>query len=292
MSYWTSSLRTKSYWRYALFSQSAAARILAVAGGLYLFIEMLDFFNVYTRDKYSRFAFVLVLLASIAVALFTRRPVSKVSYKLPGRDVSIDVVIGDLFSVDGAAVISSSTTFDTNIADETISPDSLQGQLALRFFKGNTKEIDRQIEASLADQPSIPRASAKGKSKDYDIGTVAKVTAGDKLFYLVAMSKWNEHGNAYSSVAMVDDALEGFWRYLAERGELTAVVLPVMGRGRGRIQLPRKKIIERIAQSFVYASKERVFSKKLTIVINPLDAAANGINLFEVRDYLVGSLHI
>jgi hypothetical protein len=65
-----------------------------------------------------------------------------------------------------------------------------------------------------------------------------------------------------------------------------------VGTGRGRIQLPRKKIIERIAQSFAYASRERTFANKLTIVIHPSDAAKYDVNLFEVRDYLVGSLDV
>jgi hypothetical protein len=87
------------------------------------------------------------------------------------------------------------------------------------------------------------------------------------------------------------EALDKLWDYMAERGDHGDVVLPLVSTGRGRIQLPRK-IIERIAQSFAYASRERTFANKLTIVIHPGDAAKYDVNLFEVRDYLVGSLDV
>ena len=58
------------------------------------------------------------------------------------------------------------------------------------------------------------------------------------------------------------------------------------------MKLPRKKVIERIAQSFADASQETVFSNRLTIVVRPDDASNFSINLFQVRDYLSQSLHV
>jgi hypothetical protein len=56
--------------------------------------------------------------------------------------------------------------------------------------------------------------------------------------------------------------------------------------------MPRKKMVERIAQSFAYASRDKIFSNKLIIVVYPGDADKFAINLFEVKDYLVQSLHV
>lgn len=285
-------LKSRSYWRYAMFSRSALAKILSIAGGLYLLIEMLDFFQVYTRDKYSKYAIFIILLVSALIVLFTRRPISKVSYKIPGRDLVIGVVVGDLFAQTGALVVSTSTTFDTEMANRTISPDSLQGQVALKYFRGNTAEIDRQIDVALANVPSEPSGRGDRKERAFPLGTVAEVRGEGKTFYYTAMSRWNEQGNAYSNVDMLDQALEGLWSYCVHRGELLDVSVPLIGTGRGRIRLPQKKVIERIAQSYVYASNEAVFSKKLTIVVLPLDAETSELNLFQVRDYLVESLHV
>jgi Domain of unknown function (DUF6430) len=76
-----------------------------------------------------------------------------------------------------------------------------------------------------------------------------------------------------------------------ERGELGGVAIPVIGTGRGRLDVPRRKVIEWIAQSFAQASRARVFANKLAIVIDPKDAREHEVNLFEVRDYLALRLH-
>ena len=106
------------------------------------------------------------------------------------------------------------------------------------------------------------------------------------------MSELNKEGNARSSVRMVDEAVEALWAFIAEKGELADIAIPVIGTGRGRIQLTRTKMIERLAQSFADASAERVFSNKLVIYIHPQDATKFAVNLFEIRDCLAMSLHV
>jgi hypothetical protein len=59
-----------------------------------------------------------------------------------------------------------------------------------------------------------------------------------------------------------------------------------------RIQLPRKKVIETIAQSFANASRDSIFANKLVIDVNPDDARQHNINLFQIKDYLTQTLHI
>lgn len=292
MRYFFKSIATFSFWRYAVFSREALVKLFAVVGALYSFMEIMDFLSIYTKDHYSKYAIVPIVLAALAYVIFTRRPVSKVSYKIPQKDYTFEVKIGDLFTEPCDVVISTSTTFDTNISDGLISPDSLQGQLALRVFQGNTAEIDQQLDAGLQHVAHTTRTAAPGKNKEYPIGTVAKVALPGKNFYFVAMSRLNEHGTARSTVRNIEDALTGLWQFVADQGELRTLAIPLMGTGRGRIDLPRKKMVERIAQSFADASKEKIFSNRLVIVIRPEDAENFGVNLFEVRDYLTRSLHV
>ncbi len=254
---------------------------------------MLDFFSMYTKDKYSKYTIFAILAASATVTLATRRPVSRVSYKIPKKDFSYEVLIGDLLQTKCTnVVISTNTTFDTDIAGGLISPDSLQGQLAFRYFNSNTAEMDRQIAESLKGIEYIDHPAGVGKKKRYPVGTVAKLQAHGKTFFFFAMSELNAGGNAQSSVRMVDDAVEALWVYIAERGDLADVAIPIIGTGRGRIQLSRTKMIERLAQSFADASAERIFSNRLVIYIHPADATKHSVNLFEIRDYLAMSLHV
>lgn len=291
MEYSWRSLATFSFWRYALFSGEALAKLLAVIGALYLFMEIMDFLSIYTKDKYDKLAIFPMLAFAVLFVVFTRRPVSKVSYKVPGKDYRIDVKIADLFNEPCDIVVSTSTTFDTDIASGLIAKDSLQGQLAIQLFEGKTAEIDRQLDLALQKVTYEEWLEAPGKKRAYPIGTVAPVKIPGHNIYFVAMSRFNEQGTASSSPRDVDTALEALWEFVAEYGELRDVAIPLMGTGRGRLATPRKKMVERIAQSFADASRDKIFSARLVIVVHPKDAEKFSVNLFEVKDYLVRSLH-
>lgn len=284
-------MATWSFWRHAIFSPPAAARILATVGGLYLLMEVFDFFKLYTRDQYSQFAILPLLAVAIGYVIISRRPITRIEYKLLNRDYVVEVRIGDLFSGDNDVVVSTNTTFDTNMANGLISTESLQGQVATRFFNSNTSDIDVQLDRQLRAVEHVERQDAPGKTKEYPIGTVARVESHGRTFYFVAMARLSPEGTASSSLREIEDALESLWRFITARGELKPLSISVMGTGRGRTGYPRKKMVERIAQSFAEGSRDRVFAPRLTIVVRPEDAENFGVNLYEIRDYLAQSLH-
>ncbi|MEI9407648.1 macro domain-containing protein [Mesorhizobium salmacidum] len=291
MKYFLRSILTFSFWRHALLSVDALAKIFAVVGVLYAFMEMLDFFGIYTKDRYSGYSIIPMVALAVAYVVITRRPITRFSYKVPGKDYVVEVRIGDIFSGTNDVIISTNTTFDTKMANGLIATDSLQGQLATRFFQANTDEIDRQLKIDLAKASGTPRADAPGKKVEYPIGTVARVKAHGRTFYFVAMSRLNAQGTASASLREVEDALSSLWAFILTHGELRNLSVPLMGTGRGRTGYPRKKMSERVAQSFADGSKDRLFSNKLSIVIRPEDAQNFGVNLYQIRDYLVQGLH-
>ena len=266
MRYWWDAVLTFTYWRYAIFSGEALLKFFSVLGMLYLLVDIADAFKVYTKDRYSEFGIIFILIPAFLFVLATRRPVSRVTYKVPQKDFIYEVKIGNLFAEIGEIIISSNSTFDTEMSSGLIAPSSLQGQFALHFFQGQTSEIDRQIEASLANESYTINEQRPGKKKEYPIGTVARVTAHGRNFYLVAMSHMNQNGTAYSDARILDEALEKLWENMARKAEFGQIVMPLIGTGRGRIAIPRKKIIEKIAQSFADASRHKTFSNKLTVI--------------------------
>lgn len=291
MSYFLKSISTFSFWRYALLSGPALAKLLATVGALYLFMEILDFLGIYTKDQYSKFAIFPMIIFAIIFVVITRRPVNRIFYKIPTKDYLIEVKIGNLFEGENDVVISTNTTFDTDMASGLISIDSLQGQVANKFFQSNTNEIDKQLDAELAGIKFVERNGAPRKKREYPIGTVARVRSHGRIFYFVAMSRLNNQGTASSTLRDVEDALAKLWVYIANHGELQSLSIPLIGTARGRTGYPRKKMVERIAQSFADGSKDRIFSNRLSIIIRPEDAENFGVNLYEIRDYLTQSLH-
>lgn len=291
MKYFFESICTRAYWRYALFSGEAISKFFAVVGILYLCVDLADAFNIYKKDQYSYYGLIILTVLALIYVLSTRRPLSRISYKIPQKDFAVEVLIGDLFKIQGEVIISTNSTFDTDMSAGLIAVTSLQGQLATNYFNGQTTEIDRQIEASLSREQFFINDKRPGKKKEYPIGTVARVQTHNKNFYLVAMSHMEENGNALSDLKMIDEALEKLWVNLASKAQVDDIVMPLMGTGRGRVAYPRKKMIERIAQSFTDACNQRAFSNKLIIVVRPEDASKFSLNLFQVRDYLGQSLH-
>lgn len=291
MRYVFKSIVTKSFWRYALFSREALVKVFATVGAMYLVMEMADFFNIYTKDQYSGYAVLIMAAFAVLWVVVTRRPIMRFSYKVPGRDFSVEVRIGDLFDGNHDVVVSTNTTFDTDMASGLIDTGSIQGQVATKFFNANTTDIDRQLALDLASVRGVLRENAPGKKLEYPIGTVARVRSHSRTFYFVAMSRLNEQGNARSTPREIEDALDATWRFVRTNGNLRSLSVPLMGTGRGRTGIPRKKMVERIAQSFCDEAKNGIFSNRLSISIRPEDAEDFAVNLYQIRDYLVQSLH-
>lgn len=100
------------------------------------------------------------------------------------------------------------------------------------------------------------------------------------------MSDLNYNNTAKTTLENVMKATESVFKFIAEKGENSDIIIPLIGTGKGRITTNRKSLIARIAQVFIRASEQQIFSNKLFIVIHPNDAKNFGINLYEVRDLL------
>lgn len=276
MKYFLNSLTSKAYWQY-IFSIIGIKSILSIYGFCWLIMETLDFFKLYTRDQYASYSFFIFLIISIAISILIRRPIRTISISFPQSDFSIDVRIADLFDLNGATMISTNTDFEADVASGKIATNSLQGQFTAKYFIGNQAELIRQIKSALK--------KVKGVTP-YPMGTTIPINTHGRTFYFTAMSKLGDGGNASSTIDDIKNALNGLWEFVRDSGELQELVIPVIGTGRGRVNLSRKKMIALIAESFVKASEERKFTERLIIAIRPEDSEHFQINLYDIKDHL------
>ncbi len=270
-------ITSKAYWQFVIFSRMGAESVFAIFGGIYLVVEVLDFFKVYTRDEYGAWAFVAFLALAIVGSILLRPPTKSVSVKMPNGDGSIEVRVADIFDVSGAVMVSTNTDFEADVAGGKIAPDSLQGQFTGKYFTGNQTELIEQINEG---------AAALEGSAPYPIGTTIPVTTHGKTFYFTAMANLHEAGNASTTREYIKQALDGLWNYVRRSGELQELAVPVIGTGRGRLRISRKNVIGLIADSFVKATEEGKVTDQLVIVVPPNDADRFGVNLYDVKDYL------
>lgn len=286
MNYHLRSLKTKSYWVYALWSIDSIKTFIAVVGGVWMIVDIFDSYHFLDKQKLPCYSIFLLLFLGLFVVVITRRPVKKITYKYPGQDLKIEVRIDDLFKVPGQKIISTNTTFDTDISNGIISTNSLQGQFTQKFYPSDLPKLNSDLDKGLSGIEYTSVEKQAGKTQRYDFGTTVKLKIVDQYFYWFAMSDLNKNNNAKTTLKNVTQALDGLWEYIETKGEKDDTVIPLIGSGLGRLTTSRKKLIAIIAQSFINASEDQIFSNKLIIVIHPNDIEKSGLNLFEVKDLL------
>jgi hypothetical protein len=274
--YFWESISSWAYWRYVVFSAAGFQSVLTIFGAIYLVVEALDFFKVYSRDEYASFAFLVFLLIAAALSIVSRRPISCTVVKFAQRDFEIEVRIGNLFDAAGAILVSTNTVFECDVASGKISSQSLQGQFTAKYFTGNQNLLIEEVKKGLDGLDGPP----------YPMGTTIPVNTHGKTFYFTAIATLNAEGNASTTIPDVKKALNGLWDHVRRAGELQELAVPLIGTGRGRLQVPRNKMIELISESFVEASANGKFTDRLVIVIHPDDAKRFQVNLYEVKDRL------
>ena len=245
-------------------------------------------FEEWSRGNISMFFTMIAMGLIIGIFHFLRKCIKmlSVSQKITGADISIEIQVGDIFNHQGAFIISTNTTFDTDMSGGLISKDSLQGQFTEKYY-ADVKYLDQDLEKELESQYFTPiDAHVRGKKKRYEYGTVVMLRVKEQLAYWIAIADMNEHGVAAGSYEKMTEILGKLWHYISERGEYVPLVIPVLGTGRGRINVPREEMIREIIKSFITAYSEKKFCEKLIIVISNDDYRKHGIDLQELRNYL------
>lgn len=270
-------ITSKAYWQFILFSRTGAEFVFAIFGGIYLVLEILDFFQIITRDEYGSWAFLALLVLAVVLAILIKPPTKSVSVEMPKGDGSIEVTVADIFDVSGAVMVSTNTNFEADVAGGKIASDSVQGQFTAKYFLGKQNELLEQIEEGLGELQGKP---------PYPLGTTIPITTHGETFYFTAMAPLNKQGNASTTVDYIKSSLDGLWKYVRESGELQELAVPVIGTGRGRLKSSRKQIIASIAESFVKASEEGKITDKLIIAVRTSDADQFDVNLYDIKDHL------
>lgn len=286
------SLSRVVYWAVALCKNFVSVRgitaFLSSFGALWLIVSIADYYELFPTDRLKQ-SWQLFFWLGVALAIWQCRPTTSVKCKLSGRDVGIEIRVGNFFKQPGDFIVGINTTFDTRIEPSLISETSLQGQFTRKFYPSDS-DFDGVVQNALAglDFVQLPGPRA-GKDKEYPIGTTIRVRVkdgpGDRTAYLVAMARINEHGNARTTPEDLREAMARLWAYIAERATKGALVAPVLGSRFGRLP-QREQIIQEMIQSFVAACTQGNFCERLTIVLRPDDVVENNIDLQALGDYL------
>ena len=272
-------------WIKAVVSTKGVSCIFSIAGGHYLLYEISESFLrttevPYYLDEYWWFGFVL----GVIYAFWVCKPRTSISHDLKGRDVKLEIAIGDVLSTSGDLVVGCNTTFDTEVSNKLISKNSVQGQFLKAYYANDHERLDNDIREQLRDL-SAENLSGKrvGKSKKYKLGTVVHVHPdhqdSDRRAYLLAIADINAEGVAKGDFEGLKRALAELWVYVGERGSIAPLVSPVLGTGFSRVSAKREEVVREMFRSFVAACSERVFTGKFTVMLSWQDIADHEISI-------------
>lgn len=274
-------------WVRNLLSVRAVTAILSAFGTLWLLVEITAFFfQTTTVPDWLRDHWWLFAILGVGIAAARCWPKTSVAYNLNGRDVSVEIAVGDVFTFTGALVIGSNTTFDTRVSPTLIAANSVQGKFTKMYYSDEA-QLDSELAAGLVGVRSEQlQGQRQGKAVRYPIGTTVRLNPKGRRAYFVAIADINEHGVAEGSFEKLRVALAELWVHVGSRGLKEPLIMPVLGTGFTRLSQTRAEVVREIVKSFVAACSERVFVDRLTIVISPTDMTKHRLSLDELGAFL------
>lgn len=251
---------------------------------IWTFVDFFNFFFSSDNQPWKPSVWI-VFGIGILIALWRSHPRLTRKVRLKDQDVSIKLVVDNMFKRKGATVIIPvNTLFQHRDVDE----GAIQIQYRNSFFD-SANLFDRKLNDQLQDEPHQIVIYNNNQMRKYSAGTVVRLETPKKRIkaaYLVATAELNEHGRAVPDRLLKQTALVALWKHIAQRGRKESIVIPIIGSGRGRLNVTRYELIHDIVYSFLEAVKECKFTEELTIVIDPRAFIRHEYSLDEMEEYL------
>lgn len=259
----------KNTWRIFRDAFAAIGVLIAIAEIISEVFEEQKLFTFY-RENYWWICF-LILIGCVC----KNWPRLEFSVQIKDSpDVSITIKVGNVLNNEGAVIIPTNSTFDTIMADEFISPQSVQGQFQLRYFRDKPSDLDNALTEGLRGKEPVELKDGRTtKTSRYPIGTVSRINAKGKRVYFLADSDINKKGIPVDADAEdVAKALDGLWNTLRDEGNTETYSIPLLGTGKARVKdASRLDVAQQIILSFLAATKNSKITENLIICIHPKD---------------------
>lgn len=212
---------------------------------------------------------VIVLSAAGGLILSWPRPITQ-QYNAPNTRVTI--VKGDILDEKNHLVIGTVDTFDTK-TPVIIANGSLQGQALQRLYGGDINDLDKDLDAALANKVVTGTIQKLGKQNKYGIGAIATVKQAARLVFFLAYCEMDNNNVASSTPDKFWLSLSMLWDEITLRGNGGTVSIPVIGGGQARLSnvMPAQDAIRFTLLSFMFASRKLKICDELRVVVRPED---------------------
>jgi hypothetical protein len=223
--------------------------------------------------------FLAIILLSLIYGRVSTWKKSKIAFKIPHTNTTIEIIFGDLFKQCGIKVIPVNEFFDSEIGNP-VSSKSLHGILIQKHLKGQS--FDALVNKQLANIQAFEiKEKTEGKQKCYPIGTTVIINT-DSDYLVFALSKTRpDTCKAYCDLAIMWNALNGLWKKGRDASGGEIINVPLVGSGQSGVGLPARDLLNLIILSII-TEKERITSK-IRIVL--YDAYFEELNLRDIKQF-------
>ena len=182
-------------------------------------------------------------------------------------------------------VVPVNTAFDTQLsinAEEDLCPlvseITIHGQWLMRILQVMDKsELDQRIQNHLDASGATPSGKSQGvggKSDRYPIGTTAVIQQEKTIYYLLAISDFDNRNLARSSREFIKNAVEKLLDYYDDLGMGYEIYMPVLGTGKSRARLKPKESLQLIKETFVEHA-EKIIGQIYIVALDTMMAELN-----------------
>jgi hypothetical protein len=261
--------------------------LLSVFGALWLLIEILAFFNKQEVANQLKEIWWLFLIIGILVVIYQNWPKNKFSYKVNNRDVSITLIIGDIFQTEGALIVPVNNRLDVDNHGIVAKSSSILRFFIDKVYNKTHSHLASDINIQMQDSaPWYSNFVLSENPRTYKIGTVVPIYRDEKQYYLLCSSTLNEQNRSKSTEDDLRNSLVELWAYLSHCGSKDNLVIPIIGTGRGRIPMTREEVIKEIVLSFLSSLGIESYCEQLTICIHPNDIKKYNVNIGDITDFI------
>lgn len=198
---------------------------------------------------------------------------------------SLNLMTGDIIkiafnekesSTKKIVVIPVNSTFETKLssnAEEEIYPlvseNTIHGKWLVNILQSISKEhLDKRIDGYLSKFGTEPIGNCNcpgGKSRQYSIGDTVIIQHNDTIFYLLAISDFDEKNKAHSSADLIEKSIVRLLEHYDDVGQGYELYLPLLGTGKSRANLTTKQSYELIKNSVF--SNSKIVNGTINIVV-------------------------
>lgn len=218
-------------------------------GSLSGFVTILwAFFSSFLSQLANKYPWSLLFgffTLAVIYALYANRSKSKIELKLSDK-VKSKIFFGDLFKSKEIIVIPVNEYFDTIVDEKIISSNTIHGKFVQKFFGGNESELKKQINKELSKYVPLETNLERqhGNKDKYSLGTVCEVKNDSKVFYLLALTRFNTNHRAEVKNSEYLRVLCDLFSYVEQNSQGRNVSIPLIGAGHSGVNLSKQKLLE------------------------------------------------